>query len=189
VRALVAVLAGAEAFTDIARFGENKLELLRRFRRFEHGAPARDHLGDIFATLDAQAFQRCFVDWVAAPTKTPAGVIAIILRRAQQPLVSGSFGRLFGGPWCLSGQHGVGEDEELSRASDKGEFVGFASDFQAAVQCDQGWILLESCGQGGGVETFSDAITSAGDMAATLAFAAVVVERGKPSKSCNRFTR
>jgi hypothetical protein len=38
----------------------------------------------------------------------------------------------------LSGQHGVGEDEELSRASDKGEFVGFASDFQAAIQCDQG---------------------------------------------------
>jgi hypothetical protein len=35
-----------------------------------------DHLGDIFATLDAQAFQRCFVAWVAALTKTPAEVIA-----------------------------------------------------------------------------------------------------------------
>ncbi|WP_018268438.1 transposase family protein [Methylosinus sp. LW4] len=30
---LLAVLAGAEAFTDIARFGEKKLDLLRRFRR------------------------------------------------------------------------------------------------------------------------------------------------------------
>jgi predicted transposase YbfD/YdcC len=74
---LLAVLAGAEAFTDIARFGEKKLELLRRFRSFEHGTPAHDHLGDIFATLDAQAFQRCFVDWVAALTKTPAEVVAI----------------------------------------------------------------------------------------------------------------
>jgi hypothetical protein len=74
---LLAVLAGAEAFTDIARFGEKKLELLRRFRRFEHGTPAHDHLGDIFATLDARAFQRCFVDWVAALTKTAAEVIAI----------------------------------------------------------------------------------------------------------------
>src|SRR5271166_2122379 len=73
----LAVLAGAEAFTDIARFGEKKLELLRRFRPFEHGTPAHDHLGDIFATLDAQAFQRCFVDWVAALTKTPAEVVAI----------------------------------------------------------------------------------------------------------------
>ena len=29
---LLAVLAGAETITDIARFGEKKLELLRRFR-------------------------------------------------------------------------------------------------------------------------------------------------------------
>lgn len=74
---LLAVLAGAEAFTDIARFGEKKLDLLRRFRPYKDGTPAHDHLGDIFATLDAQAFQRCFVSWVSALTKTPAEVIAI----------------------------------------------------------------------------------------------------------------
>lgn len=74
---LLAVLAGAEAFTDIARFGDKKLDLLRRFRPFKHGTPAHDHLGDIFATLDAPAFQRCFVAWVAALTQTPAEVIAI----------------------------------------------------------------------------------------------------------------
>src|SRR5271170_7571803 len=73
----LAVLAGAEAFTDIARFGEKKLELLRRFRPFEHGTPAHDHLGDILATLDAEAFQRCFVDWVASLTGTAAEVTAI----------------------------------------------------------------------------------------------------------------
>jgi predicted transposase YbfD/YdcC len=32
----LAVLAGAETFTDIARFGENKLDLLRRFRPFHN---------------------------------------------------------------------------------------------------------------------------------------------------------
>lgn len=74
---LLAVLAGAEAFTDIARFGERKLDLLRRFRPFAKGTPSHDHLGDIFATLDAQAFQRCFVGWVAALTNTPSEVIAI----------------------------------------------------------------------------------------------------------------
>src|SRR5208337_3347463 len=84
---LLAVLAGAEAFTDIARFGEKKLDLLRRFRPFRDGTPAHDHLGDICAPLDAQAFQRCFVAWVAALTKTPAEVIAIdgkTLRRSSQ---------------------------------------------------------------------------------------------------------
>lgn len=74
---LLAVLAGAEAFTDIARFGEKKLALLRRFRPYKDGTPAHDYLGDIFATLDARAFQRCFVAWVAALTETPAEVIAI----------------------------------------------------------------------------------------------------------------
>lgn len=74
---LLAVLAGAEAFTDIARFGTKKLELLRRFRPFRDGTPAHDHLGDIFATLDAEKFQQCFVAWVAAQTGVPAEVIAI----------------------------------------------------------------------------------------------------------------
>ena len=34
---LLAVLAGAESFVDIARFGEKKIEFLRRFRPFHHG--------------------------------------------------------------------------------------------------------------------------------------------------------
>ena len=74
---LLAVLAGAETFVDIARFGDKKLELLRRFRPFRDGTPSHDHLGDIFATLDAEQFQRCFVAWVVALTGAPAGVIAI----------------------------------------------------------------------------------------------------------------
>jgi len=74
---LLAVLAGAEAFTDIARFGEKKLDLLRRFRPFLHGTPTHDRLGEIFAALDAEQFQRCFVAWVAALTGVSAEVIAI----------------------------------------------------------------------------------------------------------------
>jgi predicted transposase YbfD/YdcC len=75
--ALLAVLAGAETFVDIARFGAKKLPLLRRFRPFLGGTPSHDHLGDIFASLDAEHFQRCFVAWVTALTGAPAEVIAI----------------------------------------------------------------------------------------------------------------
>jgi len=84
---LLAVLAGAETFVDIARFGQKKLDLLRRFRPFRDGTPSHDHLGDIFATLDAEKFQRCFVAWVAALTGASADVIAIdgkTLRRSYQ---------------------------------------------------------------------------------------------------------
>lgn len=59
------------------RARERNIELLRRFRPYVNGTPPHDHLGDIFATLDARAFQLCFVAWVAALTNTPAKVIAI----------------------------------------------------------------------------------------------------------------
>src|ERR1700723_4154092 len=74
---LLAVLAGAECFTEIALFGVKKLSFLRRFRPFKDGTPDHGHLGDILAVLDAEQFQRCFVAWVAAVTGVPAGVIAI----------------------------------------------------------------------------------------------------------------
>jgi hypothetical protein len=88
---LLAVLAGADAISDIALFGRKKLDLLRRFRPFAKGTPAHDHLGDILAVLDPAQFQRCFVAWVAALTGTPEGVIAIdslpLRRRGARPCV------------------------------------------------------------------------------------------------------
>jgi predicted transposase YbfD/YdcC len=74
---LLAILAGAETIADIARFGEKKLSLLRRFLPFRDGTPVHDHLGDILAVLDPEQFQRCFVSWVSALTGIPADVIAI----------------------------------------------------------------------------------------------------------------
>jgi len=102
---LLAVLAGAETIVDIARFGEKKRALLRRFRPFEDGtppqashpcfagagpklaSPSHDHLGDILASLDAEAFQRCFVAWVGSLTGVATDVIAIdgkTVRRSYQ---------------------------------------------------------------------------------------------------------
>ena len=84
---LLAVLAGAESVVDIARFGTKKRELLRRFRPFTDGTPSHDQLGDIFATLDAEKFQQCFVAWVATLTGASADVIAIdgkTVRRSYQ---------------------------------------------------------------------------------------------------------
>jgi len=81
---LLAVMAGSETVTDIARFGRLKLALLKRLRRFEDGTPAHDHLGDILATLDAEAFERCFVAWVAAQTGIPAGVVALDGKTARR---------------------------------------------------------------------------------------------------------
>src|SRR5271169_6141863 len=84
---LAAALAGAETVADIARFGRAKLKFLQRFRPFANGTPSHDQLGIILARLDPAAFQRCFVAWTAALTKTSAEVIAIdgkTVRRSYQ---------------------------------------------------------------------------------------------------------
>jgi predicted transposase YbfD/YdcC len=84
---LAASLAGSETVADMARFGQAKLEFLQRFRRFANGTPSHDQLGIILARLDPAAFQRCFVAWTAAVTKTSAEVIAIdgkTVRRSYQ---------------------------------------------------------------------------------------------------------
>jgi len=81
---LLAVIAGAETITDIARFGEKKLALLRRFLPFREGTPTHDHLGDILATLNAEHFQRCFVAWVASLIGVPEGVVAIDGKTARR---------------------------------------------------------------------------------------------------------
>src|ERR1700692_3693483 len=60
---------------------------MRRFRPFRDGTPSHDQPGDIFATLDANKFQHCFVSWVASLTGVAADVIAIdgkTLRRSYQ---------------------------------------------------------------------------------------------------------
>ena len=84
---LLAVLAGAESWVEIAEFGKAKLDFLRRYRPFENGTPSHDQLGDLFAALDAEAFQRCFIAWVASLTKLGPDIVAIdgkTLRRAYQ---------------------------------------------------------------------------------------------------------
>ena len=84
---LLGVVAGCECWVEIARFGEKKLDLLRRFRPFTDGTPSHDQLGDIFASLDAEQFQGCFIAWVAGLTGLSADIIAIdgkTLRRSYQ---------------------------------------------------------------------------------------------------------
>ena len=84
---LLAVLAGAEGWVEVEEFGQSKLAFLRRFRAFEKGTPTHGQLGEIFAALDAEAFQQCFINWVASLTKLGPDIVAIdgkTLRRSYQ---------------------------------------------------------------------------------------------------------
>jgi len=63
-----------------------KLAFLRRFLPFSDGTPSHDQLGNIFAALDAKAFQACFVDGVACLDSTLTGVVAIDGKTSRRSL-------------------------------------------------------------------------------------------------------
>jgi len=76
--AICAVICGAESWTDVELFGNERLEWLRQFLELRNGIPSHDTLGRVFARLDTNQFQKSFVSWVQAVfQKTDGQVIAI----------------------------------------------------------------------------------------------------------------
>lgn len=59
-----AVIAGADSFTDIERYGQTKQAMLEQFLELPNGIPSHDTFGRFFAALDPVAFHGCFVEWV-----------------------------------------------------------------------------------------------------------------------------
>ena len=64
--AVLAVVCGAEGWVDIAEFGKSKRAWLKTFLHLPNGIPSHDTFGRVFARLDPQAFERCFMAWVKA---------------------------------------------------------------------------------------------------------------------------
>jgi len=75
---ILAVICGAEGWTDMELYGKSKEAWLRRFLELPNGIPSHDTFRRIFASLDAQEFQQCFMNWVEAAHRLTQGqVIAL----------------------------------------------------------------------------------------------------------------
>ena len=76
--ALCAIIAGAEGWTDIESFGQQKEAWLSRFLDLSKGVPSHDTYGRVFARLDPEQFRHSFLSWVQAVFAVSGGqVIAI----------------------------------------------------------------------------------------------------------------
>src|SRR5207244_9413536 len=64
--AVAAVVAGADGWVDVAKFGTAKREWLQTFLRLPNGIPSHDTFGRVFAKIDPEQFRACFAAWVAA---------------------------------------------------------------------------------------------------------------------------
>jgi len=81
---ICAVIAGADGWTDVARFGRAKETWLRTFLKLPNGIPSHDTFGRFFSLLDPVAFQRCFIQWVQSIHESVQGVVAIDGKTARR---------------------------------------------------------------------------------------------------------
>lgn len=77
VISILAVICGANHWTEIEEFGHAKEEWLRKFLRLPNGIPSHDTFGEVFAAISPEAFERCFQSWTASVAGMIAGVVAI----------------------------------------------------------------------------------------------------------------
>ncbi len=75
---IAAVLSGAESWSDIAEFGEDKLEWLKTFLTLPSGIPSHDTFNRVFAALDQEEMEKGFVAWASSIAKQTTGEVVAI---------------------------------------------------------------------------------------------------------------
>ncbi|MFB3119201.1 MAG: ISAs1 family transposase [Stenotrophomonas maltophilia] len=76
--AVCATICGADSWVDIELFGNCKEEWFKSFLELPNGIPSHDTFGDVFARLDPEQFQRCFIEWIQAVAQVTQGEVVAI---------------------------------------------------------------------------------------------------------------
>lgn len=74
---ILAVICGADEFTEIEEYGNSKKEFLATFLELPNGIPSHDTFGRVFAVLDPDEFRICFVDWVKSLCEIHGDIVNI----------------------------------------------------------------------------------------------------------------
>jgi predicted transposase YbfD/YdcC len=75
---LLAVICGADSWADVELFGDSKRAWLQTFLRLPNGIPSHDTLGRVFARLNPEQLERCFLNWIAVVAQATAGRVVAI---------------------------------------------------------------------------------------------------------------
>ena len=76
--AICGTICGADNWVDIELFGNCKEEWFKSFLELPNGIPSHDTFGDVFARLDPEQFQHCFIEWVQAVAQLTQGEVVAI---------------------------------------------------------------------------------------------------------------
>ena len=64
--AILAIISGADGWVAIEAYGNAKYEWLKSFLKLPNGIPSHDTFSRVFARIEPQQFQECFLSWVNA---------------------------------------------------------------------------------------------------------------------------
>ena len=78
VIAVMAVICGAEGWTEVELFGRCKAKWLSTFLQLPNGIPSHDTFDRVFSLLDPEAFERCFMAWMSALAEASGGRLVAI---------------------------------------------------------------------------------------------------------------
>jgi predicted transposase YbfD/YdcC len=76
--AVCAVICGADGWAEVELFARSKLAWFKTFLDLPGGVPSHDTFGRVFAALDPDAFERCFVAWASALVEASGGRLIAI---------------------------------------------------------------------------------------------------------------
>lgn len=92
VIAICAIICGADDWVEVELFGNAKLAWLKTFLDLPNGVPSHDTFGRVFARLNAEQFQQCFLTWIQAVSEVTRGQVIAI----DGKVLRGSCNRLLG---------------------------------------------------------------------------------------------
>jgi hypothetical protein len=82
VIAICAAIAGADDWVEVEVFGRAKEAWFREFLELPHGIPSHDTFGRVFAALNPEQFQKCFVQWTQAASEKSKGELYLSMARS-----------------------------------------------------------------------------------------------------------
>lgn len=71
--AILAVICCTDNWQEVAQFARAKRKWLKTFLELPHGLPSHDTFGRVFAAIQPEAFERCFLAWIAALARARPG--------------------------------------------------------------------------------------------------------------------
>src|SRR5512138_756102 len=119
--AILAVICGAEGWSDIELFGKNKEAWLKTFLVLPKGIPSHDTFGRVFAKIKPEEFQKRFIEWVQAVEKLTAGQVVAVdgkkLRRSHDQ-AAGKAAIYMVSAWATQNQLVLGQTKVAEKSNE-----------------------------------------------------------------------